>query len=371
MGYKGVYIARTCFLDAEGQLSEHFDAINEKVSDDHNNAEFQDIQSAVNEMLERIVTRVNGRGIFQISKIVPAGSMAEKTSIWKMEKPWEIPYTEFDFLAMLQGNINTSVDDKTCCVFVETPPVNMERLKEYYRTLPDKILSVNGRGNFERLFILELQTCLVSKCSCISVEYINPNQITLVSKCPKQAFGCEQCSVVMPTGVLRVNIGKVIDRYRRSTTPPEHCSLVFLWESKSRSIRAPESMFLQECSTITSLPVYVGFIPAIELSENSCTNNIKLLAVDTKLVVPKRCCLCRDKTPVIWRKSSCLSEVIYVSTVMEDRHRKCYKIIKYIIHSFFDTECNFVNDYHLKIVALNHDKSCCIDEGRMCSYDVK
>ena len=71
----------TPFNGGEGQLSEIFDAINEKVSVDHNNAEFQDIQSAVNEMLERIVTRVNGRGIFQISKIVPAGSMAEKTSI--------------------------------------------------------------------------------------------------------------------------------------------------------------------------------------------------------------------------------------------------------------------------------------------------
>ena len=54
-------------------------------------------------MLERKKTRVNRRGIFNISRIQPSVSMAEKISISKFDIG-EI-YLEIDFLAALKPSV--------------------------------------------------------------------------------------------------------------------------------------------------------------------------------------------------------------------------------------------------------------------------
>ena len=62
---------------------------------DLTNKEIQDIQAAVYTMLERIKARVDNRGIFQIARIVPGGSLAEKTILWKYSSRFSLPYNEY------------------------------------------------------------------------------------------------------------------------------------------------------------------------------------------------------------------------------------------------------------------------------------
>ena len=70
-----------------------FKFISSKASVDYNNREMQDIQAAVCAMLSRISTRINERGIFNISGIQPCGSQAEKSSVWKdRHRDWAYLY---------------------------------------------------------------------------------------------------------------------------------------------------------------------------------------------------------------------------------------------------------------------------------------
>ena len=109
--------------------------VNTRASIDYGNQEIQDIQTAVHIMLDRVVTRVNARGMFKISRIVPCGSMVERTTVLKFKKYNEM-YTEFDFLANLDYSPNIICLDHGCgqCVKVSELPVPvgaMSKLQEY------------------------------------------------------------------------------------------------------------------------------------------------------------------------------------------------------------------------------------------------
>lgn len=59
-------------------LDEIFKDLLRRASIDYSNREIRDIQAAVHTILERVVAKVNERGIFKVSRIHPCGSMAEK-----------------------------------------------------------------------------------------------------------------------------------------------------------------------------------------------------------------------------------------------------------------------------------------------------
>ena len=116
------------------KLNGLFEEVNTKMSNkDHNNPEILDIQTAVHTMLERIVTRVNQRGIFKITHMQPCGSMVEKTAVWKYSKRIGERYTEFDFLANLAYSVQIICRDQGCglCVRVSKLPVNTESSDKY------------------------------------------------------------------------------------------------------------------------------------------------------------------------------------------------------------------------------------------------
>ena len=71
------------------KLKETFDNIITRVGIDFTNQEIQAIQAAIHGLLERVVAGVNKRGIFSVARIQPAGSMADKTAIWKYDKKTE------------------------------------------------------------------------------------------------------------------------------------------------------------------------------------------------------------------------------------------------------------------------------------------
>ena len=58
-------------------------------SRNYSKQEILDIKAAVHTMLERVVARVNERGLFKISRIEPCGSMAEQTAVLKFSKRQE------------------------------------------------------------------------------------------------------------------------------------------------------------------------------------------------------------------------------------------------------------------------------------------
>ena len=93
-------------------LNEMLEQVNTRSSIDYRNEEIKDIKTAVRTMLERIVTRVNKRGMFKISRIVPCGSMAEQTAVLKFN--YKKMYTEFDFLANLEYSPNIICRDHGC-----------------------------------------------------------------------------------------------------------------------------------------------------------------------------------------------------------------------------------------------------------------
>ena len=89
-------------------------------------------------MLERIRTRVNSRGIFDITRIVSAGSIAEATFILKFRE--EEIFLEFDYLAVLKESIRQCKDqtaENTCrgCIQTINPPVEFSRVRHFCKGL--------------------------------------------------------------------------------------------------------------------------------------------------------------------------------------------------------------------------------------------
>ena len=76
------------------KLNKLFEEVITKVSIDYASEEIQDIQTAVQSLLQRIVDRVNERGMFKICRIQPCGSMAERTALWKYDACAEDVYIE-------------------------------------------------------------------------------------------------------------------------------------------------------------------------------------------------------------------------------------------------------------------------------------
>ena len=56
-----------------------------------------------------------------------------------------------------------------------------------------------------------------------------------------------------------------------------------------------------------------------------------------------------------WRKSYCMAEIVYIVNEMSEKHRKCYKIIKYFLQRFMKFGINW---YYVKTVALYHSREC-------------
>ena len=82
------------------------------------------------------MARVNSRGVFNISRVLPNGSMAEKTSFWKHGFDFvRQHYLEFDLLAVL-GECIKHCKDQTArnycqgCGKIVNPHV--DRLRQWY-----------------------------------------------------------------------------------------------------------------------------------------------------------------------------------------------------------------------------------------------
>ena len=331
-------------------LNEMLEQVNTRSSIDNCNEERKDIKTAVHTMLERIVTRVNERGMFKISRIVPCGSMVERTTVLKFKKYNEM-YTEFDFLANLDYSPNIICCDHGCgqCVEVSELPVPVgarSKLQEY----DDKCFSITLASRCDHLFWREVNTCLGSDCHCFSVQYddnpIAPSySYELAAECESD-YRCDKCVVEMPTGILRVNHSVSVGKDGGAD-----CSLAFIWTSKANTLPVYDQLLQEEARQVTSLSIHVDFLPALEV------HKAKPDVVHDFFLVPKQCNVnvCGFEK-YNWRKSNCMAEIAYIVNEMSQKHRKCYKIIKYFLSTV--GVVFIINWYHVKTATLIHSREC-------------
>ena len=289
--------------------------------------------------------------------------MAERTSIWKYKYNGGIDddFLELDFLAILKSMDilkqfeHTNIARNGCegCIEIENPPINFERIKHYYE---DKVFNSENVTNTDLINILffdEINNCLPS-CECneqagyevkIGVEKV-------IEKRRLKPVVCETCSVEMPTGVLTVRAKMSIKPITSSRY--SGCSLKLHWISKKNSLSAPDWIVIEKLKSVSSLPIHVDFVPALE----SLALTKSAAGYEQECVfVPKRCNVCNDEFvfSTKWRKSWCLAELNAFNAEMSDKHKFCYKIVKYLIGSLKN---NFVNNYHVKTVAIRHHTTC-------------
>ena len=347
------------------RLNTLFHDIIEKISINENQ-EMLDVQSAVLMMLNNVKERLNKRGVFNISYIQPCGSMVEKTAIWKCDQSCRNLYIEFDFLAVLR-NDTVSIFGNECqgCYRVSNSPVNMELLRSLYSSLDASLQScMNDIRVFDNLFIQDVINSVISSRHCLSADFKDSSYEGLYRKfsintCILRETCCQMCSVEMPTGRLRVHTDIDID----IDTPPSNCSLVFLWESRLKTLTAPLDLFLDKTEPVKNLTIYVDFIPALAVCKLGSFDRVIELEHET-FIVPKRCAwrnTCENRAvDGAWRISSCLIEIDHMSK-LDTNHRKSYRFVKFLCQIMANTYTfGFypVNRYHVKIIALNHCRTC-------------
>ena len=337
----------------KNKLNNLLEEVNTKVSIDYSNQEIRDVQAAVYIMLERVVERVNKRGMFKICRIEPCGSTVEQTSVWKYYRGRGERHTEFDFLAVLDCFPVIICRDNECrqCVGVSQLPVHKNRLYEngYSRLWT----GLSDRVRYDKIFRRELNTCLVSACDCFSLKIDDRCSTPSYSYKPapacKSGYRCGECVVEMPTGILRVNHSVSVG----GAYEDAHCSLVFRWISKANTLLACDIMLNADAREINALSIHVDFLPAIEVLKAKPDKDVHK---HDFFLVPKYCNGCgRGGT---WRKSDCMTEIEYIVKEMSEKHRKCYKIIKYCLSTIISGSRIGINWYYVKTVALNHSREC-------------
>ena len=158
---------------------------------------------------------------------------------------------------------------------------------------------------------------------------------------------------------------------------------MFRWSSKANTISAYDRMLQEESSEVNRLAIHVDFLPAIEIHQSgthtagSWIRNVigfipglSVLTSDTAarkhdfFLVPKSCNVCAFEVCNIlygtepWRKSNCLAEISHIVHDMSEKHKKCYKVIKYFLSIIEHIKIVRVNWYHVKTMVLNHSREC-------------
>ena len=346
------------------KLNGLFEEIVTKVSVDYSNNEIQDIKRAVRTMLGRVVTRVNIRGLFKISRTQPCGSMAEQTAVWKFKPSTGETYTEFDFLAILDGCPETTYEDHECgvCVKVCKLPADLEtKLRQFDANITFDTKCGKMREEFDRLFWRELNYSFVSNCDCLSMKFDRSLRcVSYKDTSELNQYGCSKCVVEMPTGSLSVNDSVSVGRGCESIGIID-CSIVLLWASKTKHMPMYDQLLQEKVQSTDTLAIHVDFLPAFELCKPKPVGEVD------SFIVPKSCGRCWKGGQ--WRKSNCFGEIAFIVNEMSEKHKRCYKLIKY----FFPIVDRYprMKWYNVKTVGLNHSRQCSDSSGGVAECVLK
>ena len=347
-------------MDERSLMNSFFEDILKTSSVDYSCNEIEDIQSAVLEMLERIAVKINERGLFNISRIEPCGSMAEKAALWKTNTRRNVKgtnfekYLEFDFLAVLAktDDIKLLMQDCKGCKEVHGSLLNNTLLQKYgyikmSRNSKWKGVDINSLFIIDRMFIREVDASLVSLCNCWTIqgefydncfEYLPGSSYT--RKFYHSSAGCTECSISRASGTLEIAPGPCDTR---------HCTLILQWESKSSSLFAPVGYNINQTQNMKRFRIHIDFIAALETLQETQQGDKQ--TVDPKcFIVSKRCSVCECSNR--WRISGCIEEISAIKNEFSMKHKKCYMILKYIFQT------GEIYNYIMKTVVLHHHRTC-------------
>ena len=350
-------------MDERGLLNSFFEDILKKSSVDYSCNEIEDIQSAVLEMMERIAVKINERGLFNISRIEPCGSMAEKAALWKTYKTYNKSnvkktisekYLEFDFLAVLVKTDDIKMLMPYCkgCKEVHGSLLNNILLQKYgyiemLRIGDKKDVNINSPYIIDRMFIREVGLSILSLCNCWTIQgefYDNcfkglPDS-AYTRKFYHSSAGCTECSISRASGTLKIAPGYYGKR---------DCILILQWESKSSSLFAPVGYNINQTQNMKRFLIHIDFIAALETLQETQQGDKQ--TVDPKsFIVSKSCSVCGSSK--MWRISGCIEEISAIKNEFSMKHKKCYMILKYIFQT------GEISNYIMKTAVLHHHTTC-------------
>ena len=363
-------------------LSKLYSDIVAKTALGYTNPEIQDITKAVEELLNRLVSgemKIDlGYSLpypdeptfipkFRCAYLQPCGSMAEKTALWKSARYQgkENNFIEFDYLVVLENMlipgdkiefVSIGSEDCPCCsgVIIGFERVDCE------------------------LFAVGLLSYLCSKINTMCSCRVGSNVIGLEND-SHGTRPCEQCTVVKDTGYLQ--IAKVADFNPEEIKDKVNCSIVLYWTSHTDSLMAPSIETLQLTEKIKRLLIRVDVLPAFKCPV--CTSPGPDFGLwgpheihgnrddddddgdyddHDRFVIAKECYKCRTHNFMI---SYSMYELNAIQNVSE-KHKQCYRIIKFLFGQFIYWTRIDMYSYHAKVAFLTHCQTC-TDDGEDCT----
>ena len=338
-------------------LSTLYREIEDKAKVDRSSREIQDISSAVEEMLKRLVsgeieikneisrcktTILKFRG----ADLQPCGSMHEKTSLWKSTRRQgrENKFLEFDYVVILHNENNEvrieSIHCQGCRGFFLGDRHGQAGIRFYAK-------------EFNVTFLETLKSLIDSKCSC----HVDPDQ-TFSKDDRHYSRPCPKCTVAKDTG--RLQIAKVLDFSLENVKHSEDCSLVFYWTSYTDSLMAPNIETLQPTEKIGRLVIRVDVLSAFPLPDTRDGDKSE----KELFIIGKSCPYCDYGHFML---SYCMHELRALKHV-SDQHKQCYIIIKFLYGQFiyWTGQDKYINSYHAKVAFLTHCQDC-TDEQKDCT----
>ena len=370
------------FLTSSMSLSKLYDDIVANAKVDRSSREIEDISSAVEEMLTRLINGeiemnyhdLRGQNLtlkFHKFDLEPCGSMAEHTSLWKSTRRQfrQNTFLEYDYLAVFQNEDNELKirrgGRQGCegCRWIYSGDGGLDEF-DYLAVLQRRRGGCQGcreiysRGEelvalyFNWAFLEALYSRIHSRCSCC----VDPDD-TSSEDDRRGSRPCTECTVVRDTGYLQV--AKIPDISRGNVKESEHCSLVFYWTSRTDSLLAPNIDTLQPTEKIKRLVIRVDLLPAFEFPSNGDGDQCEI----KRFIIAKKCPNCRRNCMV----SYCMHELNAIKHV-SDQHKQSYIIIKFLYGQFiyWTGVDKFINSYHAKVAFLTHCQTC-TDERKDCT----
>ena len=337
------------FPTSNMSLSKFYCDIVAKATIDHSNAEIRDIKSAVEELLNRLVSgdidmdyvyydEFQSTLKFRCSYLQPCGSMKEETALWKSVRRQgrDRQFIEFDFLVVLDNQRHV----------VNIGPGTCQGCGNIYigdHAIRHDIFNTDG-------FLTALYSRIKSKCNC----RVNCN-VTCSENDNHDSRPCDQCRVDRPTGYLQ--IAKVADFTPVNIKHSEHCSLVLYWTNHTDSLLAPNIDTLQLTERIKRLVIRVDILPAFEIPGNRDGDQTEI----KRFIIPKECPRCEGSTFMV---SYSMYERNAIHNKASKKHKQSYKIIKFLYGQFiYWTEVDkYLNSYYAKVAFLTHCQTCTGEE---------
>ena len=265
-----------------------------KMAVDHGNREIQDITSALEELLKKLVTS---------SSLMLCGSMAEKTALWKFAQRQGVQrqFIEYDYLVFRVVNNELQMKLRGC---------------RGCRELHDGNIKLYNKDFFES-FLADL--------------YLTINT---------------SCRVKRDTGYL--HIATVPHLNQSNVKYSEDCQLVVYWTSNTGTLMAPNIDTLQLTEKIERLVIRVDILPALVISEE-IQPGLKLY------VIPKRCPRCRSNFMVSYCMYEW--NAIHNNSRKHIQAYSVIKFL-YGQFSYWAESVKFHKSYHAKVAIIKHCETC-------------